>query len=27
MRGSRKFSSHTRFDVGNGSKIRFWHDL
>jgi hypothetical protein len=21
-----KFSSHTKFEVGDGSKIRFWHD-
>jgi hypothetical protein len=26
-RGWRKFSSHTRFEVGNGSKVSFWHDL
>jgi hypothetical protein len=25
-RGWREFSSHTRFEVGDGSKIRFWHD-
>jgi hypothetical protein len=22
-----KFYSHTRFEVGDGSKVRFWHDL
>jgi hypothetical protein len=21
------FSSHTRFEVGNGSKVKFWHDV
>jgi hypothetical protein len=26
-RGWREFSSHTRFDVGDNSKIRFWHDV
>jgi hypothetical protein len=26
-RGWEKFSSHTRFEVGDGSKVRFWHDL
>ena len=26
-RGWRMFSSHTRFEVGGGSEIRFWHDL
>lgn len=26
-RGWRKFSSHTKFEVKNGSKIRFWHYL
>jgi hypothetical protein len=25
--GWEEFSSHTRFEVGNGSKIRFWHDV
>jgi hypothetical protein len=24
--GLGEFSSHTRFEVGDGSKIRFWHD-
>ena len=27
MSGWGKFSSHTRFEVGNGSKVRFWYDL
>jgi hypothetical protein len=27
MRGWGKVSSHTRFEVGDGSNIRFWHDL
>jgi hypothetical protein len=27
MRGWRKFSTHTRLEVGDGSKVRFWHDL
>jgi hypothetical protein len=22
-----KFSSHTRLELGDGSKVRFWHDL
>jgi len=22
-----EFSSHTIFEVGDGSKIRFWHDV
>ena len=22
-----KFSCHTRFEVGDSSKVRFWHDL
>jgi hypothetical protein len=22
-----KFSNHTRFEVGDGSNVRFWHDL
>jgi hypothetical protein len=26
-KGWGKFCSHTRFDIGDGSKIRFWHDL
>ena len=26
MREIREFSSQTRFEVGNGSKIRLWHD-
>jgi hypothetical protein len=26
-RGWGKFSSHTKFEVGDGSKIRFWPDL
>ena len=25
--GLGKFSSHTRFEVGDGSKVRFWHDM
>jgi hypothetical protein len=25
-KGWEKFSIHTRFEVGDGSKIRFWHD-
>jgi hypothetical protein len=25
-RGWEKFCSHTRFEVGDGSKVRFWHD-
>jgi hypothetical protein len=27
MRGWGKFCSHTSFDMGDGSKVRFWHDL
>ena len=27
MRGWGKFSSHTKFEVGDGTKVRFWHDL
>jgi hypothetical protein len=27
MRGWGKFCNHTRFKVGDGSKVRFWHDL
>jgi hypothetical protein len=27
MSGWGKFSSHTRFEVGDGSKVRFWYDL
>lgn len=27
MTGWGVFSSHTRFEVGDVSKIRFWHDL
>ena len=23
--GLGKFSSHTRFEMGDGSKVRFWH--
>jgi hypothetical protein len=26
-RGWVEFSSHTRFEVGDGFKIRFWHDV
>lgn len=26
-KGWKKFCSHTKFDVGNGFKVRFWHDL
>jgi hypothetical protein len=26
-KGWRKFSTHTKFDVGDGSKVRLWHDL
>jgi hypothetical protein len=26
-KGWGKFCSHTKFDMGDGSKIRFWHDL
>jgi hypothetical protein len=26
-RGWRKFCSHTRFEVGDVSNVRFWHDL
>jgi hypothetical protein len=26
-RGWRKFSSHTRFEAVDGSKVKFWHDL
>lgn len=26
-RGWKKFSSHTKFEVGDGSKVSFWHDL
>jgi hypothetical protein len=26
-RGWGKFSSRTKFEVGEGSKIRFWHDM
>lgn len=22
-----KFSSHTKFEVGDGSNVRFWHNL
>jgi hypothetical protein len=25
--GLGKFSSHTRFEVGHGSTVSFWHDL
>lgn len=25
--GLGKFSSHTRFEVIDGSKVRFWHDM
>lgn len=25
--GWEKFSSHIRFELGNGSKVRLWHDL
>jgi hypothetical protein len=25
-KGWEKFSCHTRFEVGDGSKIRFWYD-
>jgi hypothetical protein len=27
MRGEEKFSSLTRFEVRDGSKVRLWHDL
>jgi hypothetical protein len=27
MRGWGKFCNHTRFKVGDGSKVKFWHDL
>jgi hypothetical protein len=27
MRGLGKLCSHTIFEVRNGSKVRFWHDL
>jgi hypothetical protein len=27
MRGLGKFSNHTEFEVGDGSKVKFWHDL
>jgi hypothetical protein len=27
MRGWGKFSSHIRFEVRDGSNVRFWHDL
>ena len=26
-RGWEKFASHTEFEVGDGSKVRFWHDI
>jgi len=26
-RGWRMFSSHTRFELGDSSKIRIWHDV
>jgi hypothetical protein len=26
-RGWEMFCSHTRFDVGDGTNVRFWHDL
>jgi hypothetical protein len=26
-RGWEKFSSHIRFEVGDGSNVSFWHDL
>jgi hypothetical protein len=25
--GLGKFSSHTKFEMGDGSKVRFWHDM
>ena len=27
VRGWRNFSSYVRFEVGDGSKIRFWHGM
>jgi hypothetical protein len=27
MRGWGKFCNHTRFEVVDGSKVRFWHDF
>jgi hypothetical protein len=27
MRGWEKYSSHTRFEVGDSSKVRSWYDL
>jgi len=26
-RGAGGFANHTKFEVGDGSKIRLWHDL
>jgi hypothetical protein len=27
MKGWKKFSSHTKFEVGDSPKVNFWHDL